>query len=348
MDPHLISPHGGKLVDLLADDERAAELKGTSRVWLSWDLSPRQLCDLELLLNGGFSPLRGFLTRADYEGVCASMRLADGTVWPVPVTLDVPNNLARRLRPKVTLALRDPEGVRALRLTPRQLRAEFKRLDWRRVVAFQTRNPLHRAHQELTLKAAREVETLLSFHWPCASQVREKPSGTPSFGKTMAVLTSLSAATMLGLVSIRCPERGREEGPGATRLAPLRDVPSGGGTLESVEGSPAAPAARSAARGVSRRGVPRPTGWRLCERQAVRLPRARTSRVCRGNGEQRAAGEAGGPPHGANAADPKCWKGVRQKRGFMGSSDSEPCSSEARGNVDLRGLSTRVDLDVYL
>ena len=66
---HLIPPHGGELVDLIAHPEAAQELKTRSREWPSWDLSARQLCDLELLLGGGFSPLRGFMTRADYEGV---------------------------------------------------------------------------------------------------------------------------------------------------------------------------------------------------------------------------------------------------------------------------------------
>ena len=66
---HLTAPHGGALIDLLAGAERAAELKAASRDWPSWDLTPRQLCDLELLMNGGFAPLAGFLTKADYESV---------------------------------------------------------------------------------------------------------------------------------------------------------------------------------------------------------------------------------------------------------------------------------------
>src|SRR5262245_60422286 len=107
----LIAPHGGALVDLRVDDARAAELKRHSREWSSLDLTPRQICDLEMLLNGGFSPLRGFLARADYESVRDRMRLTDGTLWPIPITLDVPEDLARTLAPGATLALGDAEGV---------------------------------------------------------------------------------------------------------------------------------------------------------------------------------------------------------------------------------------------
>ena len=107
----LVSPHGGELAELLAAPEKCAELQAGSRDWQSWDLTPRQLCDLELLLIGGFSPLRGFMGRADYESVCARMRLADGTLWPIPVLLDVPEELAHKVGAGATLALRDPEGV---------------------------------------------------------------------------------------------------------------------------------------------------------------------------------------------------------------------------------------------
>jgi sulfate adenylyltransferase len=220
----LAEPHGGNLVDLLVAEERAAELKHASRDWPSWDLTPRQLCDLELLLTGAFSPLTGFLGPEDYEAVCRTMRLADGTLWPIPVTLDVPESLASQLRPGSPLALRDPEGVmlaalwveqvwepdrqgeadlvygttspdhpgvdyllnrshpfyvggrlegielpihydfRHLRYTPAQLRAEVARLGWRRMVAFQTRNPMHRAHVELTMRAAQEAQANVLIH----------------------------------------------------------------------------------------------------------------------------------------------------------------------------------------
>lgn len=218
---HLILPYGGRLVDVQVGAERAAELQAASRDWPSWDLTPRQLCDLELLGNGGFSPLEGFLGVEDYESVLSSMRLADGTLWPIPVTLDVTEDVARRLGPGDTLALRDPEGAmlaalhvedawrpdreaeaasvfgttdrehpgvaflldethpyyvggrlegiqlpvhydfRLLRRTPAELRRDFTRRGWLRVVAFQTRNPVHRAHLELTLRAAKETEANL-------------------------------------------------------------------------------------------------------------------------------------------------------------------------------------------
>ena len=224
MADHLIAPHGGVLVDLLTDSDQAAAIKAESRDWPSLDLTPRQLCDLELLVNGGFSPLKGFMAKADYESVCAELRLADGTLWPVPITLDVPEELAKTLDAGSKLALRDPEGVmvaaldvddvwqpdrqaeaqavfgttnsehpgvaqvveqsnpfyvggtiiglepvthydyKLLRHTPSELRAEFSKLGWTKVVAFQTRNPMHRAHQELTLRAAKEIEANLLIH----------------------------------------------------------------------------------------------------------------------------------------------------------------------------------------
>ncbi len=224
MQDHLNPPYGGELTNLVASQDRTSELQSQSRDWPSWELAPRQQCDLELLMNGGFSPLRGFMTRADYESTCSRMRLADGKLWPIPVILDVPEKFAQSIAPGRTIALRDPEGVMlaalhveeiwqpdrnaeaeavygttspdhpgvdyllnrtnpwyvggklegiqlpahydfsTLRLSPSELRAEFSRLGWRRVVAFQTRNPMHRAHQELTFRAAKQVEANLLLH----------------------------------------------------------------------------------------------------------------------------------------------------------------------------------------
>src|SRR6266567_4149498 len=159
-------PHGGGLVDLLVSPERATELKKRAAEWPDWQLTRRQLCDLELLACGGFSPLNSFLGEDDYLAVCQSMRLADGTLWPMPVTLDVPEEIAARAGSVGTLALRDAAGtlLAALHLTPAQLRAEFAHRGWVRVVAFQTRNPMHRAHQELTVRASLAEDANLLIH----------------------------------------------------------------------------------------------------------------------------------------------------------------------------------------
>jgi sulfate adenylyltransferase len=111
MTQRLIHPHGGELKELLVDPLQAAELRGASRDWPSWDLKERQVRDLELLVNGGFSPLRGFLNQADYQEVRDRMRLADGTLWPIPITLDVTRELASKLSGGHKVALRDAEGV---------------------------------------------------------------------------------------------------------------------------------------------------------------------------------------------------------------------------------------------
>jgi sulfate adenylyltransferase len=109
--PRLPRPHGGALTDALAAPGRARELRDASREWASWGLSPRQLCDLELIANGAFSPLEGFLGRADYESVVDRMRLSDGTLWPMPVVLDVPEAVATAVGGGGSLVLRDPEGA---------------------------------------------------------------------------------------------------------------------------------------------------------------------------------------------------------------------------------------------
>ena len=222
---HLIPPHGGELINLILDREQAAETKAASRDFPSWDLTPRQICDLEMVLNGGFSPLTGFMNKADYESVCSNMRLSSGLLWPMPITLDVTEAFAKTLQPGSTkVALRDAEGVmiailhvedvwqpdrqaegkavfnststahpgvaylmnrsnpwyvggrleglqlpshydfKNLRQTPADLRADFANQGWRLVVAFQTRNPMHRAHVELTFRAAKQVEASLLIH----------------------------------------------------------------------------------------------------------------------------------------------------------------------------------------
>ena len=211
-------PHGGELKQLYLDDAAAEQVKAEAKDYKSWDLTDRQLCDLELILNGAFSPLDGFFTQQEYDGVLDNMRLPSGVLWPMPITLDVSSEFSEQLEAGEKIALRDSEGVliatldvadiwtpdkakeaqqafgstdeahpavhylnnvagpvylggklqgieiprhydfQMLRDTPADMRARFKKLGWRRVVAFQTRNPLHRAHQELTFRAAKEAE----------------------------------------------------------------------------------------------------------------------------------------------------------------------------------------------
>ena len=220
----IAAPNTTPIPELYVSSESAAKLKLQAADLPSWDLSHRQLCDLELLMNGGFNPLKGFLTQNDYDSVVEGMRLADGALWPMPITLDVSEAFAERVEVGQDIALRDPEGVilailsvsdrwrpdkareaekvfgaddgahpavsylhnqsgpvylggpvtgiqppihydyRKYRDTPNELRALFRKLGWRRVVAFQTRNPLHRAHQELTFRAAKDTQANLLIH----------------------------------------------------------------------------------------------------------------------------------------------------------------------------------------
>jgi len=185
----LVEPHGGKLVDLIADGERARELKNASTQWPSWNLTSRQICDLELMLCGGYSPLSGFMTRSDKESVLNKQRLSNGTFWPVPITLELPKELAKGLNRGDPLVLRDLEGVAVavlhvedaadarcvggrvegiqpiqhydftgLRLTPADVRRHIEKSGWRRVLAVQPRGVIHRDEQNFTLQTARELE----------------------------------------------------------------------------------------------------------------------------------------------------------------------------------------------
>ncbi|GMV69422.1 MAG: putative bifunctional SAT/APS kinase [Pseudomonadota bacterium] len=220
----LIPPHGGTLKQLYLDGDARQRMREQARNYVGWNLTARQLCDLELLLNGGFSPLEGFMGQADYDAVLTGMRLADGTLWPMPITLDVDPAFADKLELGGWIGLHDPEGVliavmrvddrwqpdlgaegeavfgtrdeahpgvahllrrshpvylggpvhgldapthydfKSRRHSPLEMRTLFDKLGWRRIVAFQTRNPMHRAHQELTIRAAREAEANLLIH----------------------------------------------------------------------------------------------------------------------------------------------------------------------------------------
>jgi len=241
--------------ELYVSHEIAQKLKVEAADLISWDLTPRQICDLELLMNGGFNPLIGFLSEADYNSVVETMRLEDGSLWPMPITLDVGEAFAEKLNIGQDIALRDQEGVilatmtvtdrwmpdkakeaklvfgaddlahpavnylhntagavylggpvvgiqqpihydfRARRDTPNELRAYFRKLGWRKVVAFQTRNPLHRAHQELTFRAAKEAQANLMIH-PVVGMT--KPGDIDHFTRVRcyeAVLDKYPAAT---------------------------------------------------------------------------------------------------------------------------------------------------------
>ena len=189
-----------------------------------WILSDRQICDLELILNGGFEPLNGFLGKRDFESVINDFRLEDGTLWPIPITLDVSIEFAELLSNGDSITLKDKEGFslaimkisdiwepdrakeatlvfgtnddkhpgvnhllnesnpiyiggnlkcidlphhydyKNLRHSPKALKKKFQEMGWNKIVAFQTRNPLHRAHVEMTLKAIKELDANLLIH----------------------------------------------------------------------------------------------------------------------------------------------------------------------------------------
>ena len=241
--------------ELYVSFDSSQKMKMDAADLMSHDLTPRQICDLELLMNGGFNPLKGFLTEEDYNGVVDNMRLADGTLWPMPITLDVSKDYAEGVEIGQDIALRDQEGVilgtmtvtdkwtpnkakeaekvfgaddsahpavnylhntagdvylggpvtgiqqpvhydfRGRRHTPNELRAYFRKMGWRKVVAFQTRNPLHRAHQELTFRAAKEAQANLLIH-PVVGLT--KPGDVDHFTRVRcyeAVLDQYPAAT---------------------------------------------------------------------------------------------------------------------------------------------------------
>ncbi|KAK0498726.1 ATP-sulfurylase [Armillaria luteobubalina] len=221
-------PHGGVLKDLVARDSGIShQLREEAETLPDIVLTERQLCDLELIANGGFSPLEGFMTEDDYKNVVDTLRLADGVLFPIPITLDVSGKEISRLSivPGSRVTLRDPRDEEALaiitvediykpdrakeaeqvfgaddpahpavsylrkrvqefyvggkiqaiqapahfdyvalRFTPAELRAHFQKLSWRKVVAFQTRNPMHRAHRELTVRAARQRQANVLIH----------------------------------------------------------------------------------------------------------------------------------------------------------------------------------------
>jgi sulfate adenylyltransferase len=233
----LISPHGGQLTPRLAEEARLASLRAEAATLPRLTLSAKQSCDLEMMSIGAFSPLSGFMGSADFAAVCKDLKLASGTLWPIPILLSVdkaeapavggrvalhaPNGTLQAImtvkevfphdkkletssvfrtedpaHPGVKAVLEegdtciagpveaviscpDPKGPEAFldaRLTPAQTRAEFARRNWSTVCAFQTRNPIHRAHEYLC-KVAQEIVDGLLIH-PLVGET--KPGDVPA------------------------------------------------------------------------------------------------------------------------------------------------------------------------
>ncbi|KAH9905354.1 putative sulfate adenylyltransferase [Xylariomycetidae sp. FL2044] len=265
-------PHGGVLKDLIARDlPRQAELAAEAETLPAITLTERQLCDLELILNGGFSPLEGFMNEADYNGVVKDNRLANGVLFSMPITLDLDQETIKEVGLKqgarVTLRdLRDDRNLAILtvddiyqpdkvleaeevfgsddeahpavkylfktagafyvggkleainrlqhydfvdlRYTPAEIRLHFDKLGWTKVVAFQTRNPMHRAHRELTVRAARSHHANVLIHPVVGltkpgdidhfTRVRVYKALLPRYPNGMAVLGLLPLAMRMG------------------------------------------------------------------------------------------------------------------------------------------------------
>lgn len=264
-------PHGGELKDLLARDAPLrSELLRESNQLKDLVLSERQLCDLELILCGGFSPLEGFMNEKDYNGVVENLRLADGSLFSMPITLDVTKDdvSSKNIKPGERIVLRDfrdlaplailtvddvyipdkkkeaelvfrgdPEHpaikylyntakevyvggkIQAinrlhhydyvgLRNTPAELRQQFAKMGWSSVVAFQTRNPMHRAHRELTVRAARARQANVLIHPVVGltkpgdidhfTRVRVYEALMPRYPNGMAMLSLLPLAMRMG------------------------------------------------------------------------------------------------------------------------------------------------------
>ena len=186
-------------------------------------LNSRQLCDIELILNGAFNPLDGFLGKSDYNSVLDAMRLENGKLWPIPINLDLTEEQVNLIKNDEKIALRDKEGFLIsiltlddiwkpdkqkeaskvygtedlehpgvsqlfntndyyvsgklekinlpthhdftdLRHTPEEVKENIKKLNNNLTIAFQTRNPIHRAHQELMTRAMKELNANILIH----------------------------------------------------------------------------------------------------------------------------------------------------------------------------------------
>jgi sulfate adenylyltransferase len=220
-EPILIQPYAGRLVNLLVNGNERQALLAEANYYPSLQISDRNLNDLELLATGGFSPLHRFMGEADYRRVLTEMRLSDGTLFPIPITLTINKNdlptrsewiVLRDVRNYIMAVMRIEEVFRwdpirearlvfgttdsahplvsemntwgdlcisgelqvlnlpiyydfvELRRTPAQVREILSAMGNRQVVAFQTRNPIHRIHEELTKRAAEQVSGSLLLH----------------------------------------------------------------------------------------------------------------------------------------------------------------------------------------
>ncbi|MCA9298306.1 MAG: sulfate adenylyltransferase, partial [Phycisphaerales bacterium] len=236
----LIAPHGGTLVNRVVEGAAREKLVADAASMPRLDLSAKQSCDLEMIGVGAFSPLTGFMGKADFESVCKTMKLASGDIWPIPITLSVDSAKAPKVGDRVALhapngtlqgvitveevyphdrdleatiffnkasdddgnhpgaeAVKkegdtciagpvevievcvDPDGPEAFldhRLTPAQTREAFDKKGWKTIAAFQTRNPIHRAHEYLC-KCAQEITDGLLVH-PLVGET--KPGDIPA------------------------------------------------------------------------------------------------------------------------------------------------------------------------
>ena len=198
--------------------------KQEANKYKTWTLTDRQICDLELIIDGSFNPLTGFLNEMDYNSVVDNMQLSNGSIWPIPIILDVDDKFIDTIHNDPSITLRDKEGFAIaildieskwipdkekevfkvyntknqehpgvnyilnqthkwylggkikpiesprhydynnLRLTPDKVKEKFTQMGWDKIIAFQTRNPMHRAHVEITHLAAKENKANLLIH----------------------------------------------------------------------------------------------------------------------------------------------------------------------------------------
>lgn len=230
----LIAPYGGQLVNLIASAARAEMLRHEAVSLPSLELEWQQICELELLMNGAYSPLDAYMTRSQCEKVTQDNALDDGSYWPVPIRLVSKQPVAASAGERIVL--RDGEGFMlamltvsehwqneeghtcyggkiegvalpahadfaALRLTPVELRAQFAKRGWHKVVAWQARQPIHRAQFEFCLKSAIENQSNLLLHPQAGGDLVESPAYFGLIRSFLAVRNRFPAAsTQLALL----------------------------------------------------------------------------------------------------------------------------------------------------